>query len=88
MGITNTQPEISLFSGTLGPLMDGLPAGYALSYLNRRTLELNNYVMDMYERPQKYAQKWKVNTWMSRNDSRGYVLLGDPFARIKSGELV
>lgn len=87
LGVTNNQPEISLFSETLGSLMDGKPAGHALSCINRRTLELNGYVSDMYERPQKYTNQEKMITWMSRNDSRGYVLLGDPYAKIKSGEL-
>jgi hypothetical protein len=87
-GITNTKPEISLFSGTLGPPLDGKPVGQALSYFIRRTLELTNYVADMYARPQKNPnQEWKINTWMGRNDSRGYVQLGDSYARIKSGEL-
>jgi len=84
LGATLASPHIGSFKETLAQLMDGLPVGHALDALNLRTLSLSGVVADMLEHPEKYQDEQQViNTWMARNDCRGHVLLGDPFAAIR-----
>ena len=84
LGVTHSSQQISTFTETLGELMDGMPVGHALDTLNQRSVLLSGVVGDMLEHPANYpSQTEVVYTWMARNDCRGHVLLGDPFASIK-----
>jgi hypothetical protein len=84
LGSLHAKQQIGTFKAVLGELMDGMPAGHALDSLNLRSVFLSGVYGDMLEHPENYPNQTEiVYTWMARNDSRGHVLLGDPFVRVK-----
>jgi hypothetical protein len=76
---------------SLAALANGTRAGVALDALARFYRETNDELLASYQ-AQKDAQVWgrsdptdvqeRGQLWMLRNDLRGYVLLGDPAARL------
>lgn len=76
---------------TLEIMVRGGRAGVALDRLADEYREINHTLMVTYEeeetarrdgRPVSLDRKERGHLWMARNDLRGYVLLGDPAARL------
>ncbi len=76
---------------TLRVLLEGSRSGIALDALMRVYRETNDDLMNRYQlqrdaqvqgQPDPIDAKLLGNLWMQRNDLRGYVLLGDPAARL------
>jgi hypothetical protein len=74
------------FQGVLRALADGLRAGVASFELLRFFGDADSHLATLYgeeDGPGDDARiALKANLWMLRNDLRGYVLLGDPAARL------
>jgi hypothetical protein len=81
----------SRITGALEVLANGSRAGVALDALMRAYREVNDGLMTEYQerqdaliegRPDPVDPVEHAARWMERNDLRGYVLLGDPAARL------
>ncbi|KFA93813.1 hypothetical protein [Archangium violaceum] len=81
----------SRIAGALEVLANGSRAGVAMDALMRAYREVNDGLMTEYQerqdallevRPDPVDPVEHAARWMERNDLRGYVLLGDPAARL------
>jgi len=79
------------FLSALKVLANGSRAGVALDALMREYREINNHLMAGYQaredaqlhgHPDSTDPVRQGTLWMQRNDLRGYLLLGDPAARL------
>lgn len=86
-----TESRKSRILAPLEKLVTGHRAGVALGLLMREYAEINDDLMREYQlekevlaskRPSPVDPAEQAHRWMLRNDLRGYVLLGDPAARL------
>ncbi|MBV9927013.1 MAG: hypothetical protein JOZ96_18490 [Acidobacteria bacterium] len=77
-------PQIETFRAILGELLSGERAGHATDYLNdrwqRQTVQLEKWLSD---KKRQREQDAVIALWQARNDGRGYVVLGDPAAKMR-----
>jgi len=87
----SSRSRASRIAGALEVLANGSRAGVALDALMRAYREVNDGLMAEYQerqdarlegRPDPVDPVEHATRWMERNDLRGYVLLGDPAARL------
>ncbi|EPX57894.1 hypothetical protein D187_004428 [Cystobacter fuscus DSM 2262] len=87
----STRSRASRIAGALEVMVNGSRAGVALDALMRAYREVNDGLMAEYQerqdarlegRPDPVDPVEHAARWMERNDLRGYVLLGDPAARL------
>lgn len=77
--------QMEVFNSALGRLLDGYPIGAAMEYFNQRFAEASTDMSDQVE-----EVKWGAppdfislsSLWVATNDSRSYVVLGDPAVRL------
>jgi hypothetical protein len=77
--------QLEVFNSALGRLLDGYPIGAAMEYFNQRYAEVSTDMSDQVE-----EVKWGAppdfislsSLWIATNDSRSYVVLGDPAVRL------
>jgi len=74
-----------LYKGLLADLVSGWPAGYAAQMLTEQWSKLTTSLHKQKE--SGAAKETIVNTYLARNDYRGFVLLGDPFARLNTTKM-
>ncbi len=83
--------QIETFSSTMRRMMlDGAPVGWALEFFNNRYAELASVLTDDMETarwggridPYELATKWTEH-----NDSRSYVIIGDPAVRLPLADI-
>lgn len=86
LGTQGIGPQDATFQSTVYQLLRGQPVGHATDDLNMRTLHLTDQLDTQMERGDPKGDI--VTTWTARNDCRGYVVLGDPAARIRVDELL
>lgn len=79
-------PQLGAFESTLKELMDGYPIGSATEYFNSRYSEISTMVSEMIETGQTYPDQVNeqelAGLWTANNDSRSYVVIGDPAVRL------
>lgn len=73
----------SHFVSSIQQILAGSRVGHALEPFNQRDLDLNNMLTgddDMYEKQRKnqVSAPLLLETWIARQDARGWVLFGDP----------
>ena len=77
--------QIEVFRSALKRLLRGHPVGSALDYFSVRYAELSTYVSATVE-DAKFGGTPDPNDladlWTASNDARGYIVLGDPAARL------
>jgi len=86
----NAATQLKTFTDMLGRLMNGGTVGWALEVLNRRYAELASDFHALRDRvdrgigaPASHEQVFSL--WTATNDSRGFVVLGDPAVRAARG---
>ncbi|MEM9456886.1 MAG: hypothetical protein AAGF11_22095 [Myxococcota bacterium] len=71
------------FQSALLRLLSEQPVGHALDYFNARYAELSTELSEELQDEFKQHDPYKLAAlWTSNNDARGYVVLGDPAARL------
>lgn len=81
--------SLTTFESAFGALMDGFPVGYAFEVFNERYAEISTELTDILNEvqfglniePLELAGKWTAN-----NDSKNYVILGDPAVRVMAAK--
>jgi hypothetical protein len=78
--------QITIFEDTIRKLLAGYPVGSALETTNERYAELASELttaMEEYEHDPDYISPRELAAqWTAHNDARGYVIVGDPAARL------
>ncbi len=76
----------STFESAFRALMDGATVGYAMEYFNERYAELaadlTRMMEDLHFSPSPQKQREITGQWTAHNDARGYIVIGDPAARL------
>lgn len=83
--------QTNVFEKTLKRVLEGDPIGYAFDLFNERYAQIGtslNSTLEEYHDPygRKIPDNQLVSLWTANNDARGYVILGDPFVRLKTAE--
>jgi hypothetical protein len=76
--------QVGAIRETLAQLLVGKRAGHATDYLNERWVRLTVRLDQLMSAGTQATREEIVTTWQARNDCRGYVLLGDPAARLRT----
>ncbi|MCI0387900.1 MAG: hypothetical protein MOB07_03890 [Acidobacteria bacterium] len=79
------------FQSTLEAILKGVPVGHAFEYFNDRYADLareltgseEEGLLHQFNLGEPVDPDELVALWMAHNDARAYVLIGDPFVRIK-----
>jgi hypothetical protein len=86
-----SSPQIRAFQRALGTVLVGKPLGLAVQEFNDLSAKLSEVLTGLLE---QVARKQSVNdfelvsTWTARNDAGGFVLIGDPAARLRVWDLI
>lgn len=83
--------QLQPFANAISRILSGQPLGLALKDFNERFAALSVSLSGMLEQVgfgASIPDAQLVSAWIQRNDAEGFVLLGDPAARIDVEELV
>jgi hypothetical protein len=82
LGPGRREPQIQVFTETVGELLRGQTVGHATNWQNERWMKLN-VDLDNAIAASRHKKEDVFDLWLSRNDLRGYVILGDPAAKLR-----
>jgi len=86
----NGASQLPTYVELFGRLAGGGTVGWAMEVINDRYAELASLLHDLQERrDRRYGDAAEdqqlFDLWTATNDSRGFVVLGDPAARVRAG---
>lgn len=80
-------PQLSPFRNTISRILAGEPIGHAMKDFRERYAALSTDLASLTERlkadPFSVSNGDLVKQWVERNDAEGYVMFGDPAARLQ-----
>lgn len=82
--------QIGPFRSAIGYILHGLPVGYAIKDINMRYAALSVNLADLLERKsfdEVIPDQELVSAWIKRNDSEGYIIVGDPAVSLRVNDL-
>jgi hypothetical protein len=82
--------QISPFRSTIGYILNGLPVGYAVKDLNMRNAEYSVNLANLLQTIHQGAvipDQELASAWIKRNDSEGYIIVGDPAVHLRVKDL-
>lgn len=82
LGAALQKQQLSNFYDVLYSVLRGDPIGHAVDSMNLRWVKMSQQLDEILKDP-KHTAPGVVGTWMVRNDFRGYVVCGDPAARLR-----
>jgi hypothetical protein len=78
------------FENAVGRILTGQPVGFAMKDFRERYASLSTTLSSLLEE-QSYGgvvpDRELVSAWVERNDAEGYVVLGDPAARLRVADM-
>lgn len=83
-------PQIGPFRQAIGRTLTGQPIGLSIKDFNERFAALSTSLASMLENISfgaKVDDHELASSWIARNDAQGYVVMGDPAARIRIDKL-
>jgi hypothetical protein len=82
-GGTRVKSHTTTFQSALERLMTEQPVGHAVDYFNGRYAELSTELTEELEDEFRQHDPYELAAlWTANNDARGYVVFGDPAARL------
>jgi hypothetical protein len=84
------QPAV--YEAALRDIMAGLPVGMAMEHFSSRYAELSTTLSELQISHRKSGKqpddkdRLLVKLWTAHNDARGFVVLGDPAVRLRTGD--
>jgi len=80
-------PQLEVFQSAVRQLMDGFPVGAAMEFFNMRYAELSTLLTqrldDIRMKFKAVDDRVMAALWLSVNDARNFVVVGDPAVRLK-----
>lgn len=84
-------PQLLPFQNAIGRILIGQPVGYAMKDFNERYAALSTSLSNLLEGlewdPTAVSDAELAANWIERNDAEGYVVIGDPAARLRVDDL-
>jgi hypothetical protein len=80
-------PQLEVYRSTFTQLMRGRPVGMAMEYFNQRFAELAVSWKEMQDKITegiRVSDEDVADLWMSNNDARNFVIIGDPAVRLRA----
>jgi hypothetical protein len=85
-----SRPQIRPFQTAMLQLLSGLPVGMAVQQFNDLSATMSDVLSGMLTKAlqnQQVDDADLASTWTQRNDAAGFVLIGDPAVRLRTGDL-
>jgi hypothetical protein len=82
--------QIDPFRNAIAYILNGLPVGYAVKDLNMRFAEYSANLSELLQPDSqgKVAPEERLaSAWIKRNDSEGYIVIGDPAVRLRINDM-
>jgi hypothetical protein len=82
--------QLTPFRNAIGRILMGQPVGFAMTDFNQRYAALSANLSSMLERLKSRLEvpdQELASTWIERNDAEGYIVVGDPAARLRVDDL-
>jgi hypothetical protein len=80
-------PQLLPFQNALGRILAGQPVGFAMKDFNERyaalSVSLSNLLEELELDSTRASDQELVVHWIERNDAEGYLIVGDPAARLR-----
>ncbi|MFZ0591979.1 MAG: hypothetical protein WAM39_16055 [Bryobacteraceae bacterium] len=77
------EPQIQSFVSAMEQIMDGIPVGAAMEQFNTRYAALSTQLLQQIHSGLKVDDAHLAGLWMYSSDSRNFVVVGDPAARLR-----